>query len=345
MAASACSVCIAAGGTLVQRLTPVPCSRHSVFDHTRKLQKLERRASASDRDNQVEDLERDKQREGRSKLSAERDRPLSRRSLLKWGAVSMIATGCSCCPDSPAEAAAKKGPSWGYEYENGPTTWGGICSTGVDQSPVDFERVKQMPSKGQAQFKFNYTPETKATVINTGHGTMQVNFPAGQTCSLGDREFELLQFHFHAPSEHSMDGVRGAMEVHLVHKDKATGGLAVLGSVMTVKSFSNPVVAKALSDAPVDPGEPLPLSGPIDLMKLLPEKTEKGNRPFMHYIGSLTTPPCSESVDWFVFRDPVSVSPFQVLDFQSFLTKGDSLGRNSRPLQALGNRPVTFYGA
>ncbi|GMH42540.1 hypothetical protein BSKO_10459 [Bryopsis sp. KO-2023] len=339
MAASACSLCVT-GGVFVQRPAPVPCCRHSAFDHNRRVQKLGCRASGSEADNDAE--ERDKQREGRSKLSAERDGAVSRRDLFKWGALSVIAT--ESCIKSPAEAAGKKGPSWGYEYENGPTTWGGVCKTGVDQSPVDFEGVQKMTGSTQAQFKFNYTPETNATVINTGHGTMQVNFPPGQTCTLGDRELELLQFHFHAPSEHSMDGVRGAMEVHLVHKDKATGGLAVLGSVMTVKSFSNPVVAKALSDAPEDPGEPMPVSGAINLMKLLPEKTENGHRPFMHYIGSLTTPPCSESVDWFVFKDPVSVSPFQVLDFQAFLTGGESLGRNSRPLQALGDRPVTFFG-
>ncbi|GMH42548.1 hypothetical protein BSKO_10467 [Bryopsis sp. KO-2023] len=339
MSLGACSLC-STGGAFVQRPAPLPCCRHSLLEHTFQPKKLECRASENEAESDVD--ARNERRIAGLKMDAQLDKPLSRSSMIKWGVMSVLGTGCACCLGTPTAKAA----AWGYDYENGPTTWGGVCSSGEAQSPVDIRATQIIKHPVQGQFSFNYKVETNAKVFNTGHGTMQMNFPPGQTCKLRDNEYELVQVHFHTPSEHSMDGKRTAMEVHLVHKNKKTGGLAVLGSFMTVSPFSNAPLATALSQAPKEGPKkttPILMKEAIDLMKLVPPQAQDGNRPFIHYMGSLTTPPCSEAVEWYVFRDPVTVSPYQVLGFEAFLSEGNSFGRNSRPLQALKTRGFDFF--
>lgn len=328
------------GGAFVQRPAPLPCCRHAPVEHARPAQKLECQASESEV--ATEGDAHDNRRVAGAKMSAQLDRPLSRSALIKAGVMSLLGASCGCCLDTPA---AKAG-GWGYDYDNGPTTWGGVCSTGQAQSPVDIKATQMIKHPVQGQFTFNYKVETNAKVFNTGHGTMQMNFPPGQTCKLRGVEYELVQLHFHTPSEHSLDGKRTAMEVHLVHKSKKTGGLAVLGSFMTVSPFSNAPLATALSRAPKGGPKkttPILMKEAVDLMKLVPPPTPDGNRPFIHYMGSLTTPPCSEAVEWYVFRDPVKVSPYQVLGFEAFLSEGQSFGVNSRPLQEMKGRGFDFF--
>lgn len=161
---------------------------------------------------------------------------------------------------------------------------------------------------------------------------MQVNFAPGNICFMNGEPYQLLQFHFHTPSEHSLDGTRYAMEAHLVHKSLSTGRLAVVGAMLDPDGEENRCLQTALDYGP-QPGATVNLKEPADAMLLLPSADEAGHRPFVHYPGSLTTPPCSEKVDWFVMTTPVRVGSGQILKFIKFVGGNKTYGQNARPLQ------------
>lgn len=283
---------------------------------------------------------------------------LTRRSLLFNTATTL---GCACC--LPATAAiAKSTPTLHSEYEyitNDAAVWKGVCATGKSQSPIDLasppsieEGLKVSPF---GAIKPQYPRFTQATCVNSGHGTPQVILPKGITCTIGEdtattakATLELVQFHFHTPSEHSIDGKHQPMEVHLVHKDLKTGQLVVIAVLCEAKPDSgpNPVVAAALNSCSASNinGEAQPLKPAINLLALLPTPRSVGgrNRPYVTYQGSLTTPPCSETVRWFVLLDSVKVSPSQVLQLQYFAGGGKELGFNARQQQNLGDRDVSY---
>lgn len=228
--------------------------------------------------------------------------------------------------------------------------WGGVCSTGTRQSPVDLPLAAATapgaPTKYTCKFgdfQFKYGTQERVVVLNTGHGTMQVNFQPGNIATVGGVDLELIQYHFHTPSEHAMDGKRSAMEVHLVHKVVSTGGLAVLGAMLeSGATLPNPSLQTALVFAPPGEKEQMQAMRPVDPLALLPADNGKGHRPYIHYAGSLTTPPCSEGVDWFVFTQPVKVTDKQILDFMHFVGHGATYALNSRPLQPVNARPFKF---
>lgn len=269
---------------------------------------------------------------------------IDRRQLLTGAAVTAVTlTGCPCsiCKPGAAQAAA-----WSYGEMNGPLKWKGLCQTGTRQSPVNLPigSAALKVDADMGDFDFAYGTLEKTDVLNTGHGTMQVNFQPGNLAFIDDMELELLQFHFHAPSEHAIDGKRYAMEVHLVHKNKATGNLAVLGIMMEPGGLiKNPAVAAAIDSAPDIPMAKRPATRPINPLMLLPKKNKDGSsRTFVHYSGSLTTPPCSEGVDWFVFTNSIKVPDSQILEFMSFVGDGRTYSINSRPLQPLNKRQIDY---
>jgi carbonic anhydrase len=140
---------------------------------------------------------------------------------------------------------------------------------------------------------------------------------------LGDVPYQLLQFHFHTPSEHAREGLRYAMEVHLVHKS-ADGNLAVVG-VLFEKGKENPTLKKVLDNVSSNVNEVKRVQEvKINAVDLLPDE-----RQVFHYTGSLTTPPCSENVNWFVMKTPMEVSDAQVRQFERLI------GKNARPLQSM----------
>lgn len=301
-----------------------------------------------------------------------------------------MAAGCPCCPglSAKADGLPPGSPEWGYTPTSPtpPPNWPGTCAVGYQQSPVNLpmpfdlnEPAPPMPppSRPPARFSnldFRYNPTTPAVVVNPGHGSMQVNFDAGHTLQINNEEYDLLQYHFHTPSEHALDGARYAMEVHLVHKSKTTGGLAVVGVLMEPEGQDNPALACALDHAPA-PGQVNKLDKPVDPMALLPsplattlkgvrlnsdplvgmlpaaegatkkpvpDNTTMGRRPFVHYPGSLTTPPCSETVEWFVMTSPIQVGAGQILRFQKFAGGNKTYGQNARPLQPWNRRSVDY---
>ena len=157
-----------------------------------------------------------------------------------------------------------------------------------------------------------------------GH-TIQANVAPGSFAQIGPNRYELKQFHFHRPGEHAVNGKRTAMEAHFVHANEQ-GKLAVLG-VLIVAGPRNPLFAEIMKVAPSSPGE-AKLKGPAYAQALLPRRGGL----FFRYEGSLTTPPCAETVEWNVYLDPVAVAQADIDAFAKIFAN------NSRPLQPANRR-------
>lgn len=226
-------------------------------------------------------------------------------------------------------AAGKHAPlHWSYEGKGGPEFWSHLspdnqaCANGKRQSPIDIGdgiRVDLEP------IKFNYG-STSYSVIDNGH-TIQVNVPDGFNITIMGRTYQLLQFHFHKPAEERVNGRSYDMVVHLVHKD-AEGRLAVV-AVLVERGPEHPLIQAIWNNLPLEQGMVVSPSAPIDLNKLLPEK-----RDYWTYMGSLTTPPCTEEVLWMVMKQPLQVSLEQIAIF------GRLYSNNARPIQPTNNRLI-----
>lgn len=233
---------------------------------------------------------------------------------------------------SPAEEGAAEeaaAPAWGYEGDTGPEHWGDLapeyelCSTGTAQTPIDLAAAQETDLP-DPEFAYQEAP---LEVLNNGH-TIQVPSDGASTMTIGDTTYELAQFHFHTPSEHTVDGEPLAGELHLVHQD-AEEKLAVVG-VLLAEGEENPAIDPIVSHLPAEAdSEEAPDEVSLNPATLLPESRET-----FQYDGSLTTPPCSEGVSWFVMTDPIEVSPAQ-LD-----ALAEVMGENNRPVQPLNERDL-----
>jgi carbonic anhydrase len=228
-----------------------------------------------------------------------------------------------------AHAAPGAPAHWTYAGKGGPTEWGtlasenAVCGTGSTQSPIDIS-FTQSVSGGRTTFKWN--PSAPLSVVNNGH-TIQANVDKGSKIEIDGVPFDLLQFHFHAPSEHTVDGKQMAMETHFVHKSEK-GELAVIG-VMHALGAENGALASIWNGLPRAEGDKKAVPS-FDLLSVLPRE-----RAMFRYAGSLTTPPCSEGVRWHVIQAPTSVSPAQVSAFMELFKDG-----NSRPVQPIKARDI-----
>ena len=233
---------------------------------------------------------------------------------------------------TPAKSAKDAGPGsvhWAYEGKEGPEQWGGlskdfqVCKSGKMQSPIDLTETK---AEGATihPISFDYRL-TELNVVHNGH-TIQVNYAPGSGITVKGKRYELLQLHFHTPSEHAIDGKRAPMEAHFVHK-AADGSLAVVG-VMMEEGASNLALGEIWNSMPTKAGETETNKKVlINARDLLPHDTS-----YYRYMGSLTTPPCTEGVNWHVLKEPIQVDAQQIDQF------ADAVGDNSRPLQALNTR-------
>ena len=226
-------------------------------------------------------------------------------------------------------ALASDGNSWSYEGATGPQAWGdlsddyALCKVGKMQSPID---LAQSNARGTISALTDYRPGP-LTVLNNGH-TVQVNFAAGSTLTSGVMQFNLLQVHFHTPSEEAVNGKRYPMVAHFVHADSA-GRLAVLG-ILFEEGAENPELAKIIAAAPKSRADAKTVAGvTLDPNGLLP-----GDLEVYRFMGSLTTPPCSEGVNWHVAHTPVTASPAQLAALKAIM------GDNARPVQPLNGRLV-----
>ncbi|QFI68592.1 carbonic anhydrase [Sinorhizobium alkalisoli] len=229
----------------------------------------------------------------------------------------------AACPLCVEAAYAAEGVHWSYEGEEGPENWGSLseenaaCSAGSQQSPIDIrEAIKaDLPDLGLDW-------KSGGTIANNGH-TIQVK-AAGGTLKRGDKAYELVQYHFHAPSEHLVEGKTFAMEAHFVHKNAETGALGVFGVFIT-PGAENATLASLAAKFPQKAGDEAALDA-VDPSGLLPASLD-----YWAYEGSLTTPPCSEIVDWMVARTPIEAAASDIAKFTSLYSM------NARPALS-GNR-------
>lgn len=256
----------------------------------------------------------------------------NRRQLVFSG---MVGAACACCPPMPAQGA-----QWSYDCP-GPDGWEGTCKTGVSQSPIDIPI-----STLENIVSVSYPEMVRATVINNGHGSPQVNFPEDSGCEavIDGETYRLLQIHFHSPSEHTFNGKHTLMEAHLVHKSVRTGDLAVLGTLIQAGADKpNACLADALDYAPKVTGVDVPIRGIMPKLLLPKPRGPDGKRPYATYAGSLTTPPCTEGVRWVVFLDPLEAQASQILTFLTYGGKSGGVDLNARPTQPLGDRELRFF--
>ncbi len=222
---------------------------------------------------------------------------------------------------------------WGYTGHNDPTHWGDIdpkyaeCKLGGSQSPINITKEITVATNGLAPISFHYTTGA-LEVINNGH-SVQVNIKPGSFIKIDGKEFELKQFHFHTPSENQIDGKNFPLEAHFVHQAK-DGALAVV-AVMFQDGKENPVINKIWKKMPKEAGEKsvCGLSAAM-INELLPKA-----KAYYRFDGSLTTPPCSEGVRWFVLKDYSTVSKEEVEEFLHTLHHP-----NNRPIQPVNARKV-----
>jgi carbonic anhydrase len=177
---------------------------------------------------------------------------------------------------------------------------------------------------------------------------VQVNVPPGNVLTTGGQKWELLQYHFHTPSEHSLDGRHAAMEAHLVHRNQATGALAVVGVLLEPETtITSAVFCSALEQAlwlvpDASGASSAPHTLEADTFTGLIPGINGGSSttlyPHVHYNGSLTTPPCTEGLSWYVLLKPSPVGAAQVIRFQRLLGNGLTLDTNARPVQPLRGR-------
>ena len=227
--------------------------------------------------------------------------------------------------DNKKVASAHAAPHWDYEGAMGPERWGSefpTCGKGRAQAPLN---IKGPFVKGRISVNADYKAGP-LRMLNNGH-TVQVNVAAGSKLRVDGVPYELVQFHFHRPSEEQIDGKPMAMVIHFVHKS-ADGKLAVLG-VLLKEGNENPGIKTLWTYAPAVEGpEVAPEEVVFNPANLLPKEFD-----FFSYEGSLTTPPCTEGVRFFILKAPVNVSREQVSGFP--------FKRNARPVQPLNDRVIT----
>lgn len=246
----------------------------------------------------------------------------------------------ACQPIRPLEAVADHGSTdapaatthtvhWSYEGEEGPDHWDElnpnytVCADGSTQSPIDLTAAigEDLPD-----IVFNYG-ESHLNIFNNGH-TVQVNYDEGSSILVNGVQYALLQFHFHAASEHTIAGEHYPLEFHLVHRS-AEGDWAVVG-VMAVEGAENPAFADILANAPA-------VETPVAVVEgvmVAAEKLLPASHLYYAYDGSLTTPPCSEGVKWHILTTPIELSADQIEAMAGILHD------NFRPLQPLHDRTL-----
>ena len=245
-------------------------------------------------------------------------------------AKSFIAPVAAAVDDSHgSKTHAKHKAHWSYDGQGAPENWAHldekfeVCGSGKFQSPIDIQTSNL--SKADRKIILNYQPST-INVVNNGH-TIQANYDSGSYAEIAGKRYDLLQFHFHSPSEHTIDGKPTDLVAHLVHKAD-DGELAVIG-VLFKEGHENKFLKPIWENLPQKAGGKVSSTNTLVATNMLPDNTSH-----YHYTGSLTTPPCSEGVNWNVLATTVEASPEQIQAFTSIFEK------SVRPVQPLFDRMV-----
>ena len=254
---------------------------------------------------------------------------MSARSRLLTSALAVAAVtlvGCAPAAPEPSGTPVAEPAHWSYDGDSGPDAWAGLdadfatCAVGTDQSPIDLPTAVPAPS---TSIELS-AEEAEGDVFDTGHAVEFESDGEGETLTFAGDEYTLQQMHAHVPSEHTVGGQPAAAELHLVHAD-ADGNLLVLGILVTEGDASEALVPFIEAAAHVADVEDVTL----DISDVLPASLEN-----YEYSGSLTTPPCSEDVQWVVMATPVSMSPKQLATLEAAHI------HNARPTQPVGERIV-----
>lgn len=240
--------------------------------------------------------------------------------------IAVLAVGCAL---GYALSARGEGAHWTYGGHGGPTEWGALspefatCRLGKHQSPIDIRDAKlsELPP-----IKFDYKP-APLSMIDNGH-TIQVNYPPGSSIDVGGKRYDLVQFHFHKPSEEKINGRAHAMVVHLVHK--STDDKLAVVAVLLDAGGTSALIDSIWKNLPKEKGKEVRVANvTIDATELLP-----ASRGYFTFQGSLTTPPCSEDVAWLVLKTPVKIADGEIAAF------GKIYPMNARPTQPLNGRAI-----
>jgi carbonic anhydrase len=235
---------------------------------------------------------------------------------------------------APAALAAEEhhdaAHAWTYSGDSGPTHWGDMnaefatCTLGQHQSPID---IRGAAKADLPPIQFDYR-DAPLKIVNNGH-TIMITVAPGSSITVGGKRFDLVQFHFHHPSEEKVDGKQFDMVAHLVHKD-AEGHLAVVGVLLKAGGADNALLEQLWDHLPAKVGgENTVASESVNAKSLLPAQSG-----YYTFDGSLTTPPCSEGVTWFVMKQPLGVSAKDVERFAAVYPD------NARPVQPVNGRPL-----
>ncbi len=234
--------------------------------------------------------------------------------------------GCCCGNDLSNENGPL--PAWSYAGPTGPEHWGDLdprfsaAKTGRQQSPIDLTG----PFQSGAETIFYTYQAAPLSVTNNGH-SIQVDLPPGSSITIGGRHYELVQYHFHTPSEHTVEGGFYEMELHLVHQNDQ-GQFAVVG-VFLASGDSHSTLAEIWAHMPEQVGQTVTNDLMVDPSDFLP-----ADRRCIQYGGSLTTPPCTEGVAWIMMLEPLQVSSDQIELFERVIFI------NNRPVQPLNDRVI-----
>ena len=218
---------------------------------------------------------------------------------------------------------------WSYGGSEGAEYWGSLspdyatCNTGKNQSPIDISNTLEAETP-TINFTYNAIGNE---VVNNGH-TIQVNALEGSSIVLQGHRYALKQFHFHAPSENTVDGKFYPFEAHLVHQDDK-GNLAVV-AIFFKEGDESSLLKEIWSLMPKKADVKVTLPNSVNPLYLLPDSTD-----YYRFNGSLTTPPCTEGVTWLVMKQPITASKAQIKQFQKVMGHP-----NNRPVQPVNARPV-----
>ncbi len=235
---------------------------------------------------------------------------------------------------APVILSAQWNTPWDYEGARGAEHWSAldpgyaVCNSGHEQSPIDIRNAKkaELPP-----IRFEYKNGPLKYLINNGH-TIRVNYHdapgTGNFLIAGGKRYQLTQFHFHRPSEEYVNGRQYEMELHLMHKadDGKIAGVAVFlktgnpnSTIEQIWKYMPKIESKEEDIAGVE----------IDPAGMLPRDTG-----YYTYPGSLTAPPCTEHVTWFVLKTPVEISTEEIKAFAALYP------HDVRPVQPLDGRVV-----
>ena len=257
--------------------------------------------------------------------------PRQRRAPARCNRAALL-TSLAAAALAATAAGWAEGPTahWSYSGAAGPEHWASedaafaTCGSGKHQSPIDIEKaeVEALPP-----IEFAYQP-IALTVTDTGH-SFQVNAgPGSGGITVGGEHYDLVQFHFHRPSEEEIHGHRYAMVAHLVHQN-AKGDLAVV-AVLIHTGAANAFLKQVFDHFPPKGTAEASVPGAtLNLGDFLPRQ-----HGYYTFDGSLTTPPCTEHVRWFVLKSAVEASAAQVQQFAA------RYPHDARPIQALNDRTV-----